>query len=264
MRIVVKLRHLAIAAGLAAGAISAILAPVSAQGPQGTATNEETSAVIGRMSKTLMGNQFSFRADTLRAYVGANGELLHIGHTLKTVVRRPDKLLVDATGDDGSTKLIYDGKTLVIYNVAQKQYARIPVSGKIEEMLEAAEKRLGIDFPLADLLTANPGESVLAGVTAGGQVGTVTIDGVKSRHFFFIQPPDLDMELWIEDSERALPRRVFVKYRTLPGHPTFFAELSDWNLSVQPTDADFTFQPPAGVTEVELKPRTDAAPASAK
>ena len=54
-------------------------------------------------------------------------------------------------------------------------------------------------------------------------------------------------------NERALPRRFVVTYRSLPGRPIFIAELSDWDFSIQPADRDFVFQPPAGVTQVELK-----------
>ena len=209
MQIPKQLRNFAIAAALIVTASFAstvtIVAPAHAQTPQPAAVTEDASAILGRLSKTLMANQFSFRANTLRAYVGANGELLHIGHTLKTVVHRPDKFSVDATGDDGSLKIFYDGKNLAIYNVDQKQYIRVPVSGKIEEMLEVAKQKMGIDFPLADLLAGDVGKSILAGVTAGGPVSTVNIDGVKSRHLFFIQPPDLDLELWadFERHERA-------------------------------------------------------------
>ena len=80
---------------------------------------------------------------------------------------------------------------------------------------------------------------------------SATIDGVPCRHFFFSQSSDLDLELWLEDNERSLPRRVFVTYRTLPGHPTFAAELSDWDFAIKPTDAEFVFQPPAGAVQVE-------------
>jgi hypothetical protein len=204
------------------------------------------------MSKTLMSSQFSFRARTMRAYVGPNGELLHIAFDTKTVVRRPDRLMADITGDNGSTKMVYDGKTLVAYNPDEKKYSSIPVPGKLDEMIDAAEKRLGADFPLADLLTDNPEKSILSGVTSGGQIGVVTIDGVKCRHFFFNEAPDLDLELWVEDNDRSLLRRVFVTYRSLPGHPTFTAELSDWDFSIHPADADFAFNPPAGVTKVDV------------
>jgi hypothetical protein len=257
MTLLKKLRYASVISGLLActtiGVMSAMVASARAEDPPAALIGEEASAALARMSKTLMSKEFSFRSHTVRAYPGPNGELLHIAHSMKTVVRRPDRLLVDATGDDGSTKIIYDGKTLVVYGVTQKQYASIPAPGKIEEMLDVAENRMGADFPLADLLTDNPEKSVLSGITSGGQVGMATIDGVQCRHFFFVQSPDLELELWLEDNDRSLPRRVFVTYRSLPGHPTFLAELSDWDFSIHPADADFVFQPPAGVTLVELK-----------
>jgi hypothetical protein len=263
-----KLRYGCIAAGLLAGttigAMSGIVASVQAADAPAAAINDESSAALARMGKTLMAPQFSFRSRTMRAYAGSNGELLHIVHATKTVVRRPDRLLVDVTGDDGATKLIYDGKTLVVYAVDQKKYASIPVPGKIDEMLNVAEDRLGVDFPLADLLTDNPEKSVLSGVTSGGQVGVATIDGVSCRHFFFSQSSDLDLELWLEDNDRSLPRRVVVTYRTLPGHPTFAAELSDWDMAIKPADAEFVFQPPAGVTQVELTAKSGTTPAPAR
>ncbi len=263
-----KLRYAGIVAGLVAsttiGTMSAMVGSARAADPPAAAISEEASAALARMGKTLMDGQFTFRAHTVRAYAGPNGELLHIAHTMKTVVRRPDRLLVDATGDDGSTKLIYDGKTLVVYGVTQKQYESIPVSGKIEEMLDVAEKLVGIDFPLADLLADDPEKSFLSGVTSGGQVGTATIDGVPCRHFFFNQTGDLELELWLEDNARSLPRRIFVTYRSLPGHPTFLGELSDWDFSIHPGDAEFVFQPPAGVVQVVMRAREGTPPAPAK
>ena len=263
-----KLRYACVISGLLActsiGAISAIVASARAEDPSAGLIGEEANSALARMSKTLMANQFSFRSHTVRAYAGPNGELLHLAHTMKVVVRRPDRLLVDVTGDDVSTKMMYDGKTLVIDGVTQKQYVSMPATGKIEEMLDVAESRLGVDFPLADLLIEDPEKSLLSGVTSGGQVGMATIEGVPCRHFYFVQSADLELELWLEDNEQALPRRVFVTYRSLPGHPSFLAELSDWNFSTHPSDADFVFQPPAEVAQVELKARADAAPTAAK
>jgi hypothetical protein len=236
-----------------------IVTTASAEDTQPSGVSEDASAALARMSKTLQAKEFSFRSRTFRAYVGPNGELLHIAHATKTVFRRPDRLSVDISGDDGSIKLLYDGKTLVIYAVEQKQYASTPLTGSIDKALDFVEERTGNDFPLADLLTDDPGKSVLSGVTAGGQVGTATIDGVRCIHFFFIQPPDMDLELRLEDNEQSLPHRFVVTYRSLPGHPDFIAELSDWNFSIHTPDSEFEFKPPAGITQVELKPEARAA-----
>src|SRR5215472_3239229 len=180
-------------ASLAALPVGGLMAMLPA--PSSVARADDTKAAPGvgndaivalnRMSKTLQAKQFSFVARTFRAYAGPNGELLHIAHTIKTVVNRPDKIAVDVTGDDGSSQLLFDGKNLVAYIVAAKKYASTPVAGDIDKALDVAEERAGIDFPLADLLANDPGESMLAGVTSGGQVGTATIDGVACRHYFF-------------------------------------------------------------------------------
>jgi hypothetical protein len=229
--------------------------------PSGVAS--DVVEALGRMSKTLAAKQFSFTSRTLRAYAGANGELLHIAHASKIVIRRPDKLSADIAGDDGTLELRYDGQNLVVYAVEQKQYATTPVPGGIDKALDALEARTKVDFPLADLLGDDPGRSLLEDVTSGSQVGTATIDGTPCRHYFFVQADeDLEWELWLEDNDRALPRRVVITYRSLPGLPRFLAQLSDWNFSPTVADGDFAFTPPAGVTQAELTAASKPAPSS--
>jgi hypothetical protein len=62
----------------------------------------------------------------------------------------------------------------------------------------------------------------------------------------------------VEKNERALPRRLVATWRSEPGQPSFIAEMSDWDLSPRLTDADFTFQPPAGAVQTEAKTPTPA------
>lgn len=234
-------------------------AGTEASGPPGVAP--DAVAAIGRMSKSLQAPQLSFEAKVFRAYAGSNGELLHIFHDSKIIVRRPDRFSVDTSGDDGAMKMLYDGADLVIFSPEHKQYVKIPVTGSIDKALDAATERFHTDFPLADLLGADPEKSVLSGVTAGGQVGVATIGGVQCRHFFLDQgADDLDVELWLEDNDKALPRRIVVTYRALPGRPNFIADLSNWNLSAQPSDDSFKFTPPAGVSQVDLSGKPPASP----
>jgi hypothetical protein len=259
----VKLRILAflgmLTGGLAGLTPAAILAaePATAAKPQISA---EASAALQRMGDTLRAQQFSFQAQTIRVYAGPNSEPLHIFHTLDVTVRRPNRLLVARNGDDGSSKLFYDGKTLVVYLADANRYASIPVPGTIEGMMKEAMGRLGVDFPLADFLTDAPSKSFLSGVAAGQVVNTVTIDGVPCLHMFFTQPPGIELELWLEKNGQSLPRRLIVTYQSLPGAPEFIATFSNWNFSVHPADSDFTFQPPAGAVRMALKAPAAAAP----
>jgi len=261
----VKLRHIAVLGGLLAGGIIGFV-PVNVPAAEAAkqaqpAISEEASAALLRMGQTLRADDFSFQARTIRVFAGPDGEPLHIFHTIKVTMHRPNRLLVDGTGDDSSHKFLFDGKTAVIFSAAQNKYASIAVpDGTIEGMLKEVVGRLGVDFPLADFLTEAPNKAFLTGVTSGRVVNTVTIDGAPYDHLFFSQPPGIELELWLSKNEQSLPARLIVTYRSLPGVPNFIAQFSDWNFSIHPSDADFAFQPPAGATQVELKPVAAAAP----
>lgn len=262
-----KLRHFVVLGGLFSGGIIGV-GPITMPAVHAAtqpAISEEASAALLRMGQALRAEQFSFQVRTIRVYSEANGQPLHIFHTMKVIVHRPNKLLIDVAGDDGGHKVFFDGKNAVIYSAAEKKYASIPVpEGTIEGMMKEVVGRLGVDFPLADFLTEAPNKAFLTGVTTGRVVNTVTIDGAPYDHLFFSQPPGIELELWLAKSELSLPRRLIVTYRNLPGQPSFIAEFSDWNLNVHPSDADFAFQPPADTTQVQLKPVAATAAPSAK
>jgi hypothetical protein len=264
----VKLGILALIGTLIGGGLAG-LAPVTlhaaepATAQQKPEISAEARAALERMGDALRAREFSFQARTIRVYAGPKGEPLHIFHTLDVTVRRPNRMLAVRNGDDGPSKLVYDGKTLFIYLQDANKYAEIPVPGTIEGMMKEAMGRLGVDFPLADFLTDAPGKAFLSGVTEGEVVNTVDIDGVACLHMFFVQPPGIELELWLEKNQ-SLPRRLIVTYRSLPGEPNFLATFSNWNFSVHPSDADFVFKPPPGAVKIALKAPAAAAPAAGK
>lgn len=244
------------AVGLLACGVVGLLSPARADEPAKGAQpgiSAEASAAVQQMGKTLSANEFSFQAQTIRVYQDDTGQPLHIFHTMKVMVHRPDRLAVKATGDDGGNDLLYDGKKVTIFGTGQNKYATIDAPNDIQATLDEVSNRLGIDFPLADFLDSDPGKSFLSGVTSGREVNTVTIDGKPYRHLFFQQLGDVDLEVWLDKTEQAEPRRLIVTYRLMPGQPSFIAEFSDWNFSAHPSDADFVFQPPSGAQEIELK-----------
>ena len=88
------------------------------------AISPEASAALLRMGQTLSAKEFSFQANTIRVYSDTGGDLVHIFHTLKVVVDRPNHLLADSVGDDGSTKIVFDGKIAYVYSPQQKNMRR--------------------------------------------------------------------------------------------------------------------------------------------
>jgi hypothetical protein len=247
-----SLRHAGLAVVLLVWGAAVAFPVAHAAEPAKPAISAAASAAVQNMSKTLRSKDFSFRAQTIRVYQDESGDFLHIVHNLSVVARRPDRLAVKETGDDGVTELLYNGKTATVFDVSEKKYAQVAVPGNLEGMLAELAERLQVNFPLADFLTDHPGKSFLSGVSSGKEVNIVSINGTPCRHLFFTQAGDIDLELWVENNQRAVPRRLIVTYRALPGQPNFIAEFSDWQFAIHPSDAEFAFQPPAGATKVDL------------
>src|SRR5579872_3206445 len=166
MSLSASIRNAATAASLLAASLVSFTVMTPALSAKPTAKpeiTEEASAALRHMSQAMLGKQYSFKARTLRVYAGDDGKFLHIEHNLKVLVRRPDGLRVDRDGDDGSGQFLYDGKTVVLYGAAKKEYVRLPAPNTIDKMLEEIVYRTGVDFPLADFLTDEPDKAILTG-----------------------------------------------------------------------------------------------------
>jgi hypothetical protein len=222
--------------------------------PVQPAISEDAGAALSAMRKTLSAPTLSFTARTMRVYLDEAGQPLHVFHTLKVVVRVPDRLKVQETGDDGSNELYYDGNSVSIFSPDRDEYAGIAAPGGIELALNEVVSKLKIDFPLVSFFAVSPERSLLRGVVAGWQVGTANIDGVECRHLLFLKRGGTDLELWVEKNDSAIPRRLIVTHRLLPGQPDFVAELTNWDSRVRPPDSEFVFRAPSTAKQIQLIP----------
>jgi hypothetical protein len=102
-----------------------------------------------------------------------------------------------------------------------------------------------------------PIQTLIARVRAGTYLGLHQVNGVKCHHLAFRQDV-IDWQIWIEDSDHPVPRKVVITYKEQPGHPQFTAILDKWELSASAPDSAFEFSPPAGAKRIDLTP---AAPA---
>ncbi|MGO7572880.1 DUF2092 domain-containing protein [Rhizobium ruizarguesonis] len=226
--------------------------------PVKKAVSDEAATAVAQMGKTLLAKDLTITARTISIYLDQSGQPLHIFHTMKITVRRPDRIAVEFDGDDGKHDLFYDGKAASVFFPDSKHYATIPASGDIPSALNEVATKLDVDFPLGVLFGVSPDKVLLSDAMAAWQVGTATVDGVECRHLFFSQKSGIDLELWVEKNGAATPHRLVVTYPLLQGQPSFVAEFTSWQTKSPLSDSEFTFEPPAGVKKIE--PTAAAAP----
>jgi len=218
------------------------------------AISDEAATAVSQMGKTLLARNLSITARTISVYLDRFGQPLHIFHTMKIAVSRPNRIAVEFTGDDGKHNLYYDGKAASVFYPDSKKYMMIPASGDIPSAIDEVTEKLDLDFPLGVLFGDSPDKVLLGDAGAAWQVGTATVDGIQCRHLLFSQKSGIDVEFWVENNSAATPRRLIVTYPLLQGRPRFIAEFTSWKTEPSLSDSEFTFEPPAGVKKIDLRP----------
>ena len=94
-------------------------------------------------------------------------------------------------------------------------------------------------------------------VRTGRYLGIHHVQDVKCHHLAFRQE-GLDWQIWIEDGDKPVPRKLVITYKELPGRPQFVALLGKWDMAAIASDDLFVFKTPEGVKKINLEPKTKA------
>jgi len=133
-----------------------------------------------------------------------SGHRIDYDISAKVIINRPNELYAERRGDLVDQIFYYDGKTLTLYNPADKVYATEPAPGTIEEMLDFTRESLGLMIPAADLIYRNAFPLLMQDVTLAMMVGKAVIGGIRCHHLLFSRP-GVDFQVWVADSGHPLP-----------------------------------------------------------
>lgn len=232
--------------------VSATIATeIRAQSP---AVDPAATKILQRMTDYLGGlQQFSVHTQNTLEDILDSGHRVDFDVSANVIVSRPNKLRAERKGDLIDQIFYYDGKTLTLYNPANKVYATEPAPGTIEEVLDFARESLGLTVPVADLVYRNAFPLLMQDVTLAMVVGEAVIGGVKCHHLLFSRP-GVDFQVWVADGRQPLPYKYVVTDTGTPARISITTVMSNWNLAPGAADARFTFVPPKGVKPITFMP----------
>jgi hypothetical protein len=218
------------------------------------AIDPKADNILQQMGNYLAGaREFSLEAHKMTDFLLDTGQKIQLSDTTKAVVKRPNKIWAQSTGDTQNEQVWYKGTTLAILNQLENAYGVIDVPDNIDEMMDYIVEKLDIAVPLADLLFSDPYKMAMENVRSGQYIGLHCVKDVKCHHLAFRQE-GLDWQIWIEDSDKPLPRKLVITYKELPGHPQFIALLGKWDLTSKVSDDLFVFKAPEGASKIDLVP----------
>lgn len=251
--------------GMALGGLLLLSGPLAAAPtPQQEAT-PDPNKIVERMCDYLKSlDRFSYRADVTDDRVYAGGKKLQFGFQTETFVQRPDKLRVNAEGDLIDKQLFLAGKTLTLYDPAEKVYATTEVPADIEGALEHADQKLHFRVALADLASPKLCSHLEKGHPHVLYVGPSQVGKTKTDHLAFDRG-DIQFQLWVAKGDKPVPVKLIITQKNLPASPQWTATLHDWDGSPHLKADLFTFSPPAGVHQLKFAPPAPiAAPPAAQ
>jgi hypothetical protein len=250
-----KTLNFRMAAALLALAVLALSATVSTEvRAQAPAVDPAATQILKRMTDYVGSlRQFSVRTQNTLEDLLDSGHRVDLDVSANVIVSRPNKLRAERRGDLIDQIFYYDGKTLTLYNPADKVYATEPALGTIEGLLDFARESLGLTVPAADLVYRYAFPLLMQDVTFAAVVGKTVINGVKCDHLLFSRP-GVDFQVWVADSGRPLPHKYVVTDTGTPAMVSITTVMSGWNVAPGVPDSRFAFVAPKGTKQITFMP----------
>jgi hypothetical protein len=221
-------------------------------GPAAGLVDPRAEALMRQMSEYLArAGAFALEAEEQYDEVPEHSPRQQLTNLRHVAMRRPDRLVGDASGDAVNRSFWYDGRTFAAHDKEQHVWAQGAVPPTADEALDWVFNQTGTVVPLADFLYANPYERMMPGVQRGVYLGVHEAAGVPCHHLSFEQAT-IDWQIWIDAGKEPLPRKLVIAYKTEDEVPQYTVTIRKWNLDARLPDALFAFTPPEGATRVEV------------
>lgn len=182
--------------------------------------------------------------------VQTSGQKIEFGEIRKVTLKRPDRFRSDVERSDGEKGLvIFDGKDITVFSEKDKVFAKASRPGDLDGAVTYLLSDLKMRLPLAMMYLSRLPVEIENRVRSVATVERSVMMDVPCVHLA-AQSADVDFQIWVPAAGDPLPRRIVITYKLDKGQPQFWADLSEWNLSPNPSESLFTFSPPEGIRQI--------------
>jgi hypothetical protein len=156
---------------------------------------------------------------TSRDEVLEDGQNVTFSGTVDMIAERPNRLRAEVITDKQHRMYFDDGKTFSVWARRANFYATIPAPPTLRELSDTLTDRYNLELPVADLFHWGEGEST-EGIVGASDLGASQVDGTTCEHYAFRQE-GADWQLWIQQGDYPLPRKLVITTTTDPARPRF-------------------------------------------
>ena len=191
--------------------------------------------------------------------VTGEGLKSEVNYVYNITVARPNKVNITMKSGSRGLTLVCDGEKLYSHVPGERTYRQDEAPADFDALFEHPLFTVAIGplFMHDVLLRGDPYRKIMEDVIGTEYKGKVTLDGHECHHVK-LNEEELIWEMWVDEGERPLPRKVLVdvtesvrratrpQYRNLKAIAVFTFE--NWQTDQPVPDAKFAFSPPEGTT----------------
>jgi hypothetical protein len=236
---------------LQSGAVLVALVVVTA-GSAARADGTDAREILQSMSDYLAGEaSFAFDYDATLEIVTTGDQKLGVASSGNVAIARPDRIRATRTGGFADVEMVFDGETFSVIGKNADLYARMPIKGSIDHLVDELRESYGRPLPAADLLAAIPYDVLMSEVTDVKDLGAGVIRGEVCDHLAF-RTPEVDWQLWVATGDNPYPCRYVITTHTISQGPQYQVDIRAWHGDAPVSDDTFAFSPPDGAKEVKF------------
>ncbi len=195
-------------------------------------------------------DRFEVTAHTTTESVLENGQKVTLPCDLLIKADRPNRFTMEARGDHRVRRYVYDGAELTVHAPQAGTFSQVAASGTIEQILDLAFERYGLELPLKELFHWSEIGKDTDDLQTALYIGSPSIGGRRCDHFVY-RGPAVDWQIWLAREGPRLPCKVAATNRYEQAMPQFTADL-DWRTDATFEPGTFSFTPPEDARAIAL------------
>ena len=197
-------------------------------------------------------NQFTVNAGVTHDEIQESGQKIQVSSSRTVCLSRPNRMAVERRSAKEIRHVVYDGKAVTVVSRTRLMYAVIKAPETLEAAYDMLARDYGMTIALSDLVLPNAYKGLTEPVQTGQYLGLHQVAAYQCHHLAFTQD-DVDWQIWIQDGEQPLPRKLLITYKQLPGSPRYVLTARRWDLTGPPNNM-LDVRIPEGAKKIEVLP----------
>jgi hypothetical protein len=223
----------------------------------------DAAQTLRLMSDTLgRAHQLTFKAKRQLDAALVEGSNIAESADIEVAVSRPRMVRARLVSPAGVRRFYADGQSISLLDESMKLYATVPVSGTIDEVVDALDEKYGFTPPLAEFVLNDPYQKFSKQIQNSVYRGKETVNGVECDHLG-LTGQIADADVWISRADH-LPQKFLATFKDRDGSPQLKVDFSDWNLAATLEESAFTFDPPKDAARITMAAAEDVKPPEGK